>query len=167
MKTFKGKQVTLVGSELMVGDIAPNFKVTNNQLEEVSLSDYQNDYIVISVIPSIDTPVCDLQTKTVNNELLTDRLDLAIITISMDLPYAQKRWLNHEELEGNILLSDYKYRDFGEKYGVLMQENNLLARTLFVLNKKREVIFKLDVEEMGQHLDYDLLVNFLNELPGK
>lgn len=168
MKTFKGKPVTLAGEQLKVGDIAPNFTVTNNQLEDLSLNDFKNDYVIISVIPSIDTPVCDLQTKTVNNELIgINNLDLAILTISMDLPFAQRRWLNAEELEGNIILSDYNYRDFGLKYGVLMTENNLLARTIFVLNKKREIIYKLEVDEMNQHLDYDLLVNFLNDLPGK
>lgn len=168
MKTFKGKQITLIDKEIKVGQKAPNFKVTNFQLEDVTLDDFKNDYLVISVIPSIDTPVCDLQTKTINSEISNyPNLDIAVITISMDLPFAQQRWVNDEEMEGSIVLSDYHYRDFGFNYGVLIEEIKILARTVFILNKKREVIFKLDVEDMSQHLDYDLLVNFIKELPGK
>lgn len=168
MKTYRGKPITLKDQSLNVGDLAPNFTVTNNNLEEVTLNDFDNDYLIISVVPSIDTPVCDLQTKTINTEILNFKeLDILTITISMDLPFAQQRWINDEELEGSVILSDYKYRDFGLKYGVLIDELKILARTLFILNKNREVIFKLDVEDMSQHLDYDLLVNFIKELPGK
>lgn len=168
MKTYKGKPVTLIEGTLNIGDQAPNFRMVNNQLEDVTLADFKNDYIVISVVPSIDTPVCDLQTKTINSEVLKYHdLDIETITASMDLPFAQQRWINDEELEGSIILSDYNYRDFGRKYGVLIEELMILARAVFILNKKREVIFKLDVEDMSQHLDYDLLVNFIKELPGK
>ena len=121
MKTFKGKPITLIDKEIKVGQKAPNFKVINFQLEDVTLDDFKNDYLVISVIPSIDTPVCDLQTKTINSEVLKYHdLDIETITASMDLPFAQQRWINDEELEGSIILSDYNYRDFGRKYGVLI-----------------------------------------------
>ena len=168
MKTFKGKPITLLGDALKVGDKAPDFKVVDNHLEEVNLSDFTNDYLVISVVPSLDTAVCDLQTKSVNEELLvTNHVDLKVLTISMDLPFAQARWVDQEELEGIVTLSDYLYKDFGMKFGVLIEELNLLARSVFVLNKKREVVYKLEVDEMTQHLDFDLLLNFINELPGK
>lgn len=168
MKTFKGKPVTLVGEQVKVGDKVSDFKVVNINFEPTHLSDFKNEYILISVIPSLDTAVCDLQTKTINEELLkNDKIDIKVITISNDLPFAQNRWVNDEELEGVTILSDYLYGDFGQKFGVLMKENKLLARVFYVLNKKREVIFMLDVNEQGQHLDYDKLLNFINELPGK
>lgn len=168
MKTFKGKPVTLLGDPVNVGDKVQDFKAVDGNLDVVNLSDYKNDYLLISVIPSLDTAVCDLQTRTVNEEILkNDNIDIKVITISNDLPFAQNRWANEEELEGVTLLSDYLYNDFGMKFGVLIKENKLLARGFYLLNKKREVIFKLDVNEQGQHLDYDKLLNFINELPGK
>lgn len=168
MKTFKGKPVTLIGEQVKVGDKVADFKVLNGNLDEVQLSDFKNEYLLISVVPSLDTAVCDLQTKTVNEEILkNDKIDIEVITISNDLPFAQSRWANEEELEGVIILSDYLYSDFGKKFGVLMEENKLLARVFYILNKKREIIFMLDVNEQGQHLDYDKLLNFINELPGK
>ena len=168
MKTFKGKPVTLIGEQVKVGDKVADFKVLNGNLDEVQLSDFKNEYLLISVVPSLDTAVCDLQTKTVNEEILkNDKIDIEVITISNDLPFTQSRWANEEELEGVIILSDYLYNDFGKKFGVLMEENKLLARVFYILNKKREIIFMLDVNEQGQHLDYDKLLNFINELPGK
>lgn len=168
MKTFKNKPITLVGKELQVGDIAPNFKAMNNHLEEVSLSDFKNEYIVINVVPSLDTPVCDLQTKTVNNELLSvTNIDIKVLTLSNDLPFAQAKWVINEEFEGIVALSDYLYHDFGTKYGLLIKELNLLARELFVLNAKREIIFKLETNEMTQHLDYEKLIKFIHTLSGK
>lgn len=168
MKTYKGKPVTLVNKILSVGEKAPNFRVVNNQLEDITLEDFKNNFLVISVVPSIDTPVCDLQTKTIISEVNKyPNLDIEVITISMDLPFAQQRWINDEELEGSIILSDYNYRDFGFSYGLLMDEIKILARAVFILDKKRTVIFKLDVEDMSQHLDYDLLANFIKALPGK
>ena len=168
MKTFQGSLISFETNQLKIGDKALNFKALDGNLKEVNLDDFKNKYIILNVVPSLDTAVCDLQTKTINEEMMKkDDLDIKVITISNDLPFAQNRWKNEEELEGITILSDYLYHDFGTKYGTLIKENKLLSRILYVLNQKREVIFMLDVKEQGQHLDYDKLIDFINELPGK
>lgn len=168
MKTFKGKEVTLSGELLRKGDKAPDFKAVNGNMDTVSLKDYKNEYLLINVVPSLDTPVCDLQTKTLNEEILKhEDLDIKVITVSADLPFAQNRWTEREELEGVITLSDYLHHDFGKKYGVYINEVGLLARCALVLNSKREVIYDTYSNEMTQHLNYDELLDFINTLPGK
>lgn len=167
MKTFQGNPITLIKEQLKKGEKASDFKAVSGNLKEVSLSDFSNEYIIINVVPSLDTAVCDLQTKTINEEIIkNENLDIKVITLSNDLPFAQNRWKNEEELEGITILSDYLYNDFGEKFGLLINENKLLARAVYVLNKKREVIFMIDVNEQTQHLNYDELLDFINELPG-
>lgn len=168
MKTFKGKPITLLGNQLHVGDQAPDFKAVNENFEDVSLKDFKNDYIVLNVVPSLDTPVCDLQTKTVNEELLKhEELDIKVITLSNDLPFAQSRWCEKQELEGITVLSDYLYQEFGNKYGLLIKENHLLARTAIILNAKREIIFEIHSDEMSQHLDYDKILEFIKNISKK
>ncbi|WP_162140201.1 thiol peroxidase [Haploplasma axanthum] len=168
MRTYKGRPITLAAKELKVSDIAPNFKAVNKDLEDVSLSDFKNNYIVINVVPSLDTPVCDLQTKTLHEEVIKrDDLDIKVITISNDLPYAQERWCEAVELEGITVLSDYLYNEFGLKYGTLINELKLLARSVFVLNNKREIIYDEYAQEINQHLDYDKLLDFINKMPSK
>lgn len=167
MKTFKNKQITVLGTELKVGDQAPNFIVVNNDLEKVSLSDFNTtDYIVINVVPSLDTTVCELQTTTVNEEL-SKYENLQVITMSNDLPFAQKRWCGNRGLDNIITLSDYQNHDFGMKYGALIDELKLLARSIFVLDENRKVIYVDYADEMSQHLNYDSLLEFIDGLPGK
>lgn len=167
MKTFKNKQITVLGTELKVGDQAPNFTVVNNDLEKVSLSDFNTtDYIVINVVPSLDTTVCELQTTTVNEEL-SKYENLQVITMSNDLPFAQKRWCGNRGLDNIITLSDYQNHDFGMKYGALIDELKLLARSIFVLDENRKVIYVDYADEMAQHLNYDSLLEFIDGLPGK
>ena len=164
MKTFKGKPVTLVGDTKKVGEIAPDFKALTIKNESVSLKDFQSKYIVLNVVPSLDTTVCDLQGKTVNKELVENK-DVLVITISNDLPFAQARWCGNSGLDDVITLSDYLELDFAHKYGVYMKENRLLARSVFVLNEKREIIYLEYVEEMTNHIKYDELLKFVKNLP--
>ncbi|CCV64052.1 similar to peroxiredoxin [Alteracholeplasma palmae J233] len=164
MKTFKGKKITVLGSVKAVGDIAPDFTVLNSELEPASLSDYKEKYIVLNVVPSLDTSVCDLQTRTVNQEL-ADNKDTLVLTISNDLPFAQSRWCGNSGIDNVITLSDYKDLDFANKYGVLIEENRLLARAIFVLNEKREIIYLEYLDEMGKHPNYDSLIEFMKNLP--
>lgn len=167
MKTFKNKQITILGTELKVGDKAPNFTTVNNDLEKVSLSDFDEaEYIVINVVPSLDTRVCDLQTTTVNEEL-SKYENLTVITMSNDLPFAQSRWCGNKGLDNIITLSDYQNHDFGMKYGTLIDELKLLARSIFVLDEDRKVIYVEYADEMAQHLNYDSLLAFIETLPGK
>ncbi|MDY0276615.1 MAG: thiol peroxidase, partial [Acholeplasma sp.] len=129
MRTYKGKIITLVNEQLKTGDIAPDFKLVNSSLEDVYLHDFKESYLIINVVPSLDTPVCDIQTKTINEEIIqNNKINLRVITISNDLPFAQQRWCDHEEMEGIAVYSDYLYHDFGNKFGVLINEVKLLAR---------------------------------------
>lgn len=152
--TFKGKPVTLVGQQISVGDTAPDFTVLSNNLQPVSLSDYQGKIKLISVVPSIDTGVCSEQTKRFNEE--ADKLDnVQVLTISMDLPFAQTRWCAANGIKNLDILSDHRDADFGKKYGVLIQELRLLARAIFVIDSNNKVTYVEYVSEVGNHPDYD------------
>jgi len=164
MKTFKGKAITLLGSMKKVGDKAPDFKALNHKGEYVKLSDFNSNYIVINVVPSLDTTVCDRQTRTVNQEL-AERDDLTVLTISNDLPFAQERWCGNAGLENVITLSDHMELDFANKYGTNIKELRLQARSVFVLDPKRNIIYVEYVDEMSQHLNFDELLSFVKKLP--
>lgn len=152
--TFKQQPVTLVGNELKVGDQAPDFKVLSNDLEEKSLADYKGKIKLISVVPSVDTGVCSIQTNRFNAE--AQKLEnVHVLTVSMDLPFAQKRWREVNNVESLDLLSDHRDADFGEKYGVLIKELRLLARSIFVLDSNNKVTYVEYVSEVSDHPDYD------------
>ena len=152
--TFKQQPVTLLGSELKVGDSAPDFTVLTNDLEEKSLSDYKGKIKLISVVPSIDTGVCSIQTNRFNEE--AQKLDnVHVLTVSMDLPFAQKRWREVNDVESLDMLSDHRDADFGEKYGVLIKELRLLARSIFVVDSNDKVTYVEYVSEVSEHPDYD------------
>jgi thioredoxin-dependent peroxiredoxin len=164
MKTFKGKPVTLLGETKNVGDLGVDFKVLSTSFETKKLSDYKNRYIVLNVVPSLDTTVCDMQARTVNKEL-TMRDDVLVITISNDLPSAQARWCGNSGLTNVITLSDHLDLDFANKYGVNIKELRLLARSVFVLDSSRKVIFAEYVDEMTSHINFDELIAFVKKLP--
>lgn len=152
--TFKQDPVTLIGPEIKVGDQAPEFTVLSNDLQPVSLSDFSGKVKLISVVPSVDTGVCALQTKRFNEE--ADKIDNThILTISMDLPFAQARWCSANGIENISLLSDHRDADFSEKYGVLMKELRLLARAIFVVDADNIVQHVEYVPEVTNHPDYD------------
>lgn len=152
--TFKQKPVTLLGTELKVGDQAPDFKALNNDLEVKTLSDYNGKIKLISVVPSIDTGVCSIQTNRFNEE--AKKLEnVQVITISMDLPFAQKRWREVNHVEDLNMLSDHRDADFGEKYGVLIKELRLLARSIFVVDSNDKITYVEYVSEVSDHPDYD------------
>jgi thioredoxin-dependent peroxiredoxin len=154
MVTFGGKPVTLLGTELKVGDQAPDFKVLSNDLEEKSLADYQGKIRLISVVPSIDTAVCSIQTNRFNEE--AKKLEnVQVLTVSMDLPFAQKRWREVNNVESLEMLSDHRNADFGEKYGVLIKELRLLARSIFVVDSNNKITYVEYVNEVTEHPDYD------------
>lgn len=166
MKTFKNKPITVLGTVLKVGDKAPDFSVVGNDLEKVTLGDFKEKYVVINVVPSLDTTVCDLQTITVNEELAKFE-NLKVITMSNDLPFAQARWCGNKGLDNVITLSDYQNYDFAMKYGTLIDELKLQARSIFVLDEERKVIYVEYADEMAKHLNYDSLLSFIETLPGK
>jgi len=160
--TFGGNKVTVKGTIKKVGDKAPNFKVIANDLSEKTLDDYNADYIVISAVPSIDTGVCDFQTKKFNKEL-SDLNNVEVLTISNDLPFAQKRWCASEGLDNVITLSDHKDLDFAMQYGTLIEDHRLQVRSVFVLDKDRNIIYVEYVNEVTNHPNYDKVVELLKK----
>lgn len=156
--TFGGTPVTLVGSELKVGQKAPDFKVIDNDLQERSLKDYEGKIKIFSIVPSLDTGVCDAQTRWFNQEASQLSDDVVILTISMDLPFAQKRWCGAAGVDRVTTLSDYRYADFGEKYGYLIKELRLLARGIVVADKNDKVVYTETVPEVTHAVNFDAVV---------
>lgn len=152
--TFKGNPVTLIGAEVKVGDKAPSFTVLANDLSPVTLEDSKGKVRLISVVPSIDTGVCDAQTRRFNEEAA--KLDnVTVLTVSVDLPFAQKRWCAAAGLENVQTLSDHRDLSFGESYGVLMKELRLLARSVFVVDSNDTVTYVEYVGEGTDHPNYE------------
>lgn len=152
--TFHQDPVTLLGTEIKVGDLAPDFTVLSNDLQEVTLDNYKGKVKLISVVPSLDTGVCSEQTKRFNEE--ADKIEGAhILTISMDLPFAQTRWCAANGVKNMDTLSDHRDADFGQKYGVLIKELRLLARAIFVVDSSNKVTYVEYVSEVTNHPDYD------------
>ncbi len=164
MKTFKNNPITVLGAVKKVGDIAPDFKALSQDLEEKKLSDYKAKYIVLNVVPSLDTSVCSTQTRRVNQDLVS-RDDVLVITISNDLPFAQSRWCGNAGLDNVITLSDHRELDFANQYGTNIKELRLQARSVFVLDGNRKIIYLEYLDEMSEHLNYDKLTDFVKALP--
>jgi len=155
--TFKGKSVTLVGNEVKVGDAAPDFKVLANDLSEVTLADTKGSVRLISVVPSIDTGVCDAQTRRFNEEAAKLE-NVKVLTISADLPFAQKRWCGANGIENVQTLSDHRDVSFGQAYGVLIKELRLLARAIFVIDSEDKVTYVEYVPEVTNHPNYEAAI---------
>lgn len=152
--TFKGETVTLVGNQVNVGDQAPDFTVLSNDLQEVKLSDFSGKVRLISVVPSVDTGVCALQTKRFNDEVKSLG-DVEVLTISVDLPFAQARWAQEKGLGDAKIYSDHRDLSFGEAYGAVIKELRLLSRSVFVIDSNNEVVYREYVSEVSNHPDYD------------
>ncbi len=155
--TFKGNPVTLLGNEVKVGKKAPDFKVLANDLTEVTLADSKGQVRLISVVPSIDTGVCDAQTRRFNEE--ASKLgNVKILTVSVDLPFAQKRWCAAAGIENVQTVSDHRDLSFGEAYGVAIQELRLLARAVFVVDSNDTVTYAEYVSEATDHPNYEAAI---------
>ncbi len=151
---FNGNVMNLRGEQLKVGDKAPDFNATTKDMEPFSLSEVKTKYKVLSVVPSLDTPVCQIQTKKFNAE--SEKLaDTTVITISLDLPFAQQRFCDVENIKRGVIISDYKNREVAEKYGLLIEELGVLTRAIFVLDENNEVIYVEYVEEITNEPDYE------------
>lgn len=151
--TFKNDPITLSGQQVKGGDIAPDFTVLDNSLNQITLEDYKGKKKLISVVPSIDTGVCDQQTRKFNEEASQE--DGVVLTISVDLPFAQKRWCASNGLENVVTLSDHRDLSFGENFGVVMEELRLLARSVFVLDESNKIVYKEIVSEGTNFPDFD------------
>ena len=152
--TMKGNPLTLVGPQLQAGDPAPDFNVVDGTLSPVNLEKTGNHVRIISVVPSLDTPVCDLQTKRFNEEA-AKLPAVDILTISMDLPFAQKRWCGAFGVDRIKMLSDHRSGSFGEAYGTLIKDLRIESRAIFVLDKDNIIRYVEYVKEVADHPNYD------------
>jgi len=159
-----GAPLTLVGDPVKAGDRAPSFTVRDNDLNPVGFDAFQGKTVIIAAVPSLDTPVCDLETRRFNREAAGLGPDVVILTISMDLPFAQKRWCGTAGVDKVTTLSDYYDASFGTAYGVLVKELRLLARSVFVIDKNGTVRYAQLVPALGQEPDYDAVLRAVKEL---
>jgi thiol peroxidase len=152
--TLRGNPLTLIGPELKVGDKAPDFEVVDDRLQTVKLSDTAGSVRIFSVVPSLDTPVCDAQTKRFNEE--AGKLpDVKIYTVSMDLPFAQKRWCGAMGVDHVKMLSDHRSGSFGENYGTLIKELRIESRAIFVVDKENRLAHVEYVKEVGDYPNFE------------
>ena len=163
--TLKGGALTLVGPELKVGDKAPDFKAVNQNLEPVTLADTKQAVRIFSVVPSLDTPVCDTQTRRFNKEAAS-LPGVEIYTVSMDLPFAQSRWCAAAGISKIQMLSDHTTGEFGRSYGTLIKELRLDTRAIFVLDEGGTLQHVEYVKEVGDHPDYDAALGVVRGLTG-
>lgn len=163
--TLKGNPMTLVGPELKVGDDAPAFTCVDGGLQPVSLGDSAGKVRILSSVPSLDTPVCDQHTRQLA-EKAKDLGDVAVHTISVDLPFAQKRWCSAAEVDGGGFLSDHRDLSFGNSYGVTMKEPRLLARAIFVVGADDKIKHAQIVPEVAEMPDIDAAIGAAREALG-
>ena len=162
--TVGGNPVTLVGKEIRPGDPAPDVELVDNEMNPVKLSSYWGKVCIVSSVGSLDTSVCDIETRRFNTEAAELGPDIAILTVSMDLPFAQKRWCGAAGVDKVVTLSDHRNADFGNAYGVLVKENRLLARALFVVDKQGVVRYTQLVKELSDEPDYGAVLEAAREL---
>lgn len=162
--TIKGNPLTLIGPELMVEDKAPDFVVLDSDLKEVRLKDFAGKIKVISVTPSLDTPVCDIQARRFNQEAAQFSDDVVVFNISMDLPFAIARFCSAAGIDRVKALSDHRDASFGNAYGVLVKELRLLARSIFIIDKDDIIRFREIVPELTNHPDYESAINLIKKM---
>jgi len=162
--TFKGNPVTLAGRHVKTAMLAPDFKVVSVDLKEVRLADFREKIKVINFFLSIDTPVCDLQVKKFNKRATGFSPDVVVLGISKDLPFAQKRFCEANNIKNVLTFSDYKYSSFGINYGVLVKEMNLLARGVVIIDKNNVIRYFRIVEELTTPPDYEDALKNLTEI---
>ena len=161
--TFKGNPLTLIGPELKRGDKAPSFQLLAGDLSPVTREATKGKTRLISVVPSLDTPVCDMQTKRFNDEASKLPSDVVVLTVSADLPFAQSRWCGAAHADKIKCLSDHRDVSFGKAYGVLIKELRLLSRSIFVIGPDDKIKYVEYVKEITQHPNYEQALNSLRE----
>lgn len=164
--TFLGNPLTLTGNEVKEGSQAPDFTCLDNDLNPVSLKDFASKVVIISSVPSLDTPVCDMETRRFNAEAAKLSDDVVVLTISMDLPFAQKRWCGAAGVSNVKTISDHKDASFGQAYGTLIKELRLLTRAIFVVDKTGKIAYTQLVKEITHEPDYDAVLNTVKGLCG-
>lgn len=164
--TFKGAPLTVIGDLLKAGDKAPDFTLLAPDFSEKKLADSAGKVRIISVVPSLDTPICDLQTKRFNEEVGKMGDGVECITVSVDLPPAQKRWCGAADATNVTVLSDHRDTSFGNAYGVTIKELRLLQRAVFVVDANGVITYAQYVPEVAEHPDYDKALAAATALAG-
>jgi len=162
--TMHGNPLTLLGNELKTGDKAPDATLINNDLNPVTISSYKGKVCVVSSVPSLDTPVCDIETRRFNQEAEGLGEDVVILTVSMDLPFAQKRWCGAAGVDRVITLSDHRDASFGSAYGMLIKELRLLARGIFIIDREGIISYIQIVKEVSEEPDYAEVMKEIKKL---
>lgn len=162
--TFLGNPLTLVGDELTVGSKIPDLELLDNSLNAVKLSSYKGKVLIVTAVPSLDTPVCDVETRRFNQEAASLGPSMRVLTVSMDLPFAQKRWCGSAGIEWVQTLSDHRDARFGTGFGVLIKELRLLARAIFVVDREGIVRYTQLVKEISQEPNYDAAIEAARQL---
>jgi len=162
--TLRGNPLTLVGDEIREGAPAPDVTLLDNDLKPVKLSDFRGKVLIVSSVPSLDTPVCDMETRRFNTEAAGLGGDVQVLTVSMDLPFAQKRWCGAAGVDKVKTLSDHREAAFGRAFGVLIQELRLLARSIFVVDREGIVRYVQHVKEVSQEPDYGAVIAAVKKL---
>jgi thiol peroxidase len=162
--TMKGNPLTLAGNEIKVGDRAPNFALIDPDMKQVTMENFAGKILILSTVPSLDTPVCDAQVRRFNQEAANLSKDMQILAISMDLPFAQKRWCGNAGVDRVKTLSDYKTGQFALDYGLLIEELQLIARAVLIIDKSRKVQYVQLVKEVSEQPDYESILKALKEL---
>jgi len=162
--TFKGSPLTLLGPELAPGDKAPPFTLVKTDLSPLTLADFAGKTLIICSVPSVDTPVCATETRAFNEKAAAFGPNVAILTVSMDLPFAQSRFCAAEGIDQVITASDYQTHDFGRHYGVLIKELSLLARAVFVVDSAGTIRYTQLVPEIAQEPHYDAVLKAVKSL---
>ncbi len=162
--TMKGNPLTLSGNEVKVGQDAPDCTVVANDLSEVKLSSYKGKKVILLTVPSLDTGICDTETKRFNQEAAKLGDNVKVLAVSMDLPFAQKRWCAAARAQNVQTLSDYKNTEVGTNFGVLIKELKLLARSIFVLDSKGKIQYTQLVKEVTTEPDYNAVLDAVKKV---
>lgn len=162
--TFGGKKLNLYGEVVKVSDKAPDFKAVNNDLSSFDSKENQGKVVVYSVVPSIDTGVCSLQARTFNEEAEKLGDDVIVITVSCDLPFAQKRFCAQEGIKNSISISDYKDHDFGKKYGFLIEDLALVSRGVVIVDKNGKIAYTEYVKEVSNEVNFEAALDAVKAL---
>lgn len=157
--TFNGALLTLEGNQVKVGDIAPDFTVVGNDLNPVKFSDIEGKKILVAV-PSIDTPVCDMEVRKFNQEA-SKLNNVKVYTISMDLPFAQARWCGNSGIENVVTVSDYKDREFSKVYGLYIKELGLVSRAVIVVDENNKIVYTEYLDEITNEPNYEKALEFV------
>lgn len=162
--TMKGNPLTLLGDMPTVGDPAPDFELTAADMSGKTLKDFAGQVKLLEIVPSLDTSVCDTETRKFNELAATLGDNIVVLTISMDLPMAQKRWCGAAGVDQVVCLSDYKDHRFGQSYGLRIKELGLLARAIIVIDQNDIVQYVQLVKEVAQEPDYNAALNAAKKL---